>query len=435
VSYTATAGQTSFAATYDAGFVDAYLNGIKLISGTDFTATNGTAVVLASGAAVNDTVDIVAYGTFSISNFSIGDANDVTVSGVSNGKVLTYNSTSGSFEPQTPSAGGISDVVSDTTPQLGGNLDVQTNSIVSTSNRNINITPNGTGTVVVGTDLDVDNINIDGNTIVSTDTNGNINLTPNGTGTVVIGSKVGVGTSSPSEKIHSTGAMISTGSATTAVASSSTIDFNSGQTRIISRGADTSTNGAFTFRAERSDGSNAKDVIISGDGVLSSTRGIVQVVTSTPNTHASGNPINTWSEINSNYRVAITPQYSNSRILGTFYIPINPTGAANILFTIAPWYSTNGGTTKVILANGAAAGSRFNLSAAWTRSANGHDGNDMQNHVIHFHHDPATTGAVTYGYYFRSEGSNNTYFNHTAGNNAQWGWTGAHYMELRELKV
>ena len=43
------------------------------------------------------------------------------------------------------------DVVGDTTPQLGGNLDVQTNSIVSTANRDINLTPNGTGQVVIGT--------------------------------------------------------------------------------------------------------------------------------------------------------------------------------------------------------------------------------------------------------------------------------------------
>jgi hypothetical protein len=93
VSYTATAGQTSFAATYDAGFVDLYLNGIKLISGTDFTATNGTSIVLASGAAVNDTVDIVAYGTFSVSNFSINDANDVAASGATNGQFLQYNGT------------------------------------------------------------------------------------------------------------------------------------------------------------------------------------------------------------------------------------------------------------------------------------------------------------------------------------------------------
>jgi len=43
--------------------------------------------------------------------------------------------------------GGLS---GDTSPQLGGDLDVQTNSIVSTSNRNIAITPNGTGDVIIG---------------------------------------------------------------------------------------------------------------------------------------------------------------------------------------------------------------------------------------------------------------------------------------------
>ena len=43
----------------------------------------------------------------------------------------------------------ISNLSEDTSPQLGGNLDVQTNSIVSTSNRNIAITPNGSGKVVL----------------------------------------------------------------------------------------------------------------------------------------------------------------------------------------------------------------------------------------------------------------------------------------------
>ena len=47
-------------------------------------------------------------------------------------------------------SGDMSDVVDDTSPQLGGDLDVQTNSIVSTSNRNISITPNGTGDVIIG---------------------------------------------------------------------------------------------------------------------------------------------------------------------------------------------------------------------------------------------------------------------------------------------
>lgn len=66
--YTATAGQTSFAITYDVGFVDVYLNGVKQVIGSDFTATNGTSIVLATGATVGDLVDIIAYGSFLVAN-------------------------------------------------------------------------------------------------------------------------------------------------------------------------------------------------------------------------------------------------------------------------------------------------------------------------------------------------------------------------------
>ena len=50
------------------------------------------------------------------------------------------------------SGSGILNVVEDTTPQLGGNLDVVTHSIVSTSNRNIAIVPNGSGKVLLDGD-------------------------------------------------------------------------------------------------------------------------------------------------------------------------------------------------------------------------------------------------------------------------------------------
>ena len=77
-TYTATAGQTTFSATYDSGFVDVYLNGVKLLAGTDFTATSGTSIVLASGAAVGDIVDIVAYGTFTLStHYTKTETNDL----------------------------------------------------------------------------------------------------------------------------------------------------------------------------------------------------------------------------------------------------------------------------------------------------------------------------------------------------------------------
>ena len=61
---TATSGQTTFTASggYTAGYVDVYQNGIKLVGGgDDFTAANGTTVVLTQGANVGDTVEIVAY--------------------------------------------------------------------------------------------------------------------------------------------------------------------------------------------------------------------------------------------------------------------------------------------------------------------------------------------------------------------------------------
>ena len=47
------------------------------------------------------------------------------------------------------SAGGLTSVAADTTPQLGGNLDVNGNDIVSVSNGNINLLPNGSGKVIL----------------------------------------------------------------------------------------------------------------------------------------------------------------------------------------------------------------------------------------------------------------------------------------------
>ena len=46
-------------------------------------------------------------------------------------------------------SGDMSDVVDDTTPQLGGNLDINGKDIITTSNANIDLAPHGTGKVVV----------------------------------------------------------------------------------------------------------------------------------------------------------------------------------------------------------------------------------------------------------------------------------------------
>ena len=65
--YTATAGQTSFAAVFDPTYCDVYLNGVKLAP-VDFTATDGANVVLASPAAAGDSVSIVSFGTFELAD-------------------------------------------------------------------------------------------------------------------------------------------------------------------------------------------------------------------------------------------------------------------------------------------------------------------------------------------------------------------------------
>lgn len=90
------------------------------------------------------TDDLTFAGDSGSTALSLGDT--VTIAGGTNvttsmsGDTLTINA----------SAAGISDVVDDTSPQLGGDLDVNGHSIVSTSNGDINITPNGTGNVALG---------------------------------------------------------------------------------------------------------------------------------------------------------------------------------------------------------------------------------------------------------------------------------------------
>jgi hypothetical protein len=71
--FTAAAGQTSFATTgYSPNFLDVYLNGSFLSNGPDYTASNGSDVVLTVGATEGDTLEIVAYTTFEVANVSGG---------------------------------------------------------------------------------------------------------------------------------------------------------------------------------------------------------------------------------------------------------------------------------------------------------------------------------------------------------------------------
>ncbi len=96
--YTATANQTTFSGSdnnsatmaYDAGFIDVYLNGVKLAN-ADYTATSGTSVVLGTGASANDILMVVAYGTFQLANISINDLTNTPAALGTAGQALVVN--------------------------------------------------------------------------------------------------------------------------------------------------------------------------------------------------------------------------------------------------------------------------------------------------------------------------------------------------------
>lgn len=86
-TYTGTAGQTSFTAAYTPGYLEVFLNGV-LLDPTDYTATSGSAVVLATGTAAGDTVDIIALN---IGGFTGG----VTVTGTpASGQIAAWTGSS-----------------------------------------------------------------------------------------------------------------------------------------------------------------------------------------------------------------------------------------------------------------------------------------------------------------------------------------------------
>ena len=87
-TFTPTVSTTDFTFTpgYIPGYIDVYLNGVKLVQGDDFVATDGSVVSLTVAALNGDAVELVAYKAFNIAyvdeatgNFNVGT--DLTVGG------------------------------------------------------------------------------------------------------------------------------------------------------------------------------------------------------------------------------------------------------------------------------------------------------------------------------------------------------------------
>jgi hypothetical protein len=164
--FTATANQTVFTGA-DANGVTlfyissnptlVFLNGVQLVVNTDYTQTDNDTITLASGATVNDEVEIMGFGSFDLNNaattrsqLGLGTAATKDV-GTGANNVVQLNGSSALPAVDGSNLTGINtDVVDDTTPQLGGNLDTNDKNIITVSNRDINLYPNGTGAVEVG---------------------------------------------------------------------------------------------------------------------------------------------------------------------------------------------------------------------------------------------------------------------------------------------
>ena len=117
----------TFASGYTVGYIDCYLNGSRLVYGTDYTASNGTTVGLTSFAQSGDILELIAYKAFNVGNvetasgnFSVG--NKLTVSGIASltdavsSGIVTADSFSGNLGPGAVS---VTDTTASTTTTTG----------------------------------------------------------------------------------------------------------------------------------------------------------------------------------------------------------------------------------------------------------------------------------------------------------------------------
>jgi len=150
---------------------DVVITGDLTVTGDDITMGTNTAghVMVADGTnfnpvAISGDVTIASSGAVTIANGAVETAmiNANVITGqtsetsldTSADTILIHDDSASALKKTTLASissalGGITDVVADTTPQLGGNLDVNGNDIVTTSNANLELAPNGTGKVVV----------------------------------------------------------------------------------------------------------------------------------------------------------------------------------------------------------------------------------------------------------------------------------------------
>jgi hypothetical protein len=145
--FTATASQTTFSVpSYTVGFIDVYRNGVMLGS-ADYTATNGTTVVLATGATSGDLIEVISFSVSSVLNAipaspsSVGTSylvdGSVTAAKLASGAALSNLGTSRLADANMP-AGSVLQVLQNSS--VGGSSTSST-SYVDMTNGTVTITP------------------------------------------------------------------------------------------------------------------------------------------------------------------------------------------------------------------------------------------------------------------------------------------------------
>ena len=69
---TSSVGVVTFNSTYQPGYVDVYLNGVRLVDVLDYSAATGRTINLSADALAGDVLEVVAYKAFDITKSPIG---------------------------------------------------------------------------------------------------------------------------------------------------------------------------------------------------------------------------------------------------------------------------------------------------------------------------------------------------------------------------
>jgi len=124
------------------------------------TFTSSGTTLARSVLASSNSNNLVDFGAGTKDVFITVPASKMVVEDGSNNVAIGGTVTASAFSGSGASLTGV-DVVNDTSPQLGGNLDVNGNGLISTSNGNIALTPNGTGVVRIDGNVDIQSGTID----------------------------------------------------------------------------------------------------------------------------------------------------------------------------------------------------------------------------------------------------------------------------------